>query len=223
MSKIYERQCILGIKLNGTSFSLTTLEEGDLQSSFDYIVNTTNSSYNKGNGFFSISILNKNFEKGLPINNWTLLEGRIVFNWGSSDTYFILVDENGERTKNIFACSGRGAASGFNIENLTRSIFPKARDIISEYPSARIYNTIQDFISQGKKIKDFHREYIKEETDSYKAINYYQDKVVIPLYNYFKAFNEIHSLLRKEKDSRSEKLLEKLMQDFRDEIQQLFD
>ena len=157
MAKLYERQSILGVKVNGTTFILTTLNEGDDQSSYDYIVNTSNSSYNNGNGSFSITILNKDFEKGLPINNWTLLEGTITFNWGDSDCYFVLIDENGERTKNIFACSGRGSSAGFNIENLTRSIFPKARDIIAEYPSARIYNTIDEFNKQGKKLKDFYK------------------------------------------------------------------
>ena len=52
MAKLYERQCILGVKLNGTSFNLTTLGEEDDQSPYDYIVNTSNSWYNNGNGTF---------------------------------------------------------------------------------------------------------------------------------------------------------------------------
>lgn len=223
MPNLYERQCILGVKINGTTFILTTLNEGDDQSSYDYIVNTSNSSFHNGNGTFSISILNKDFEKGLPINNWILQEGRIGFNWGSSSAYFTLVDKLGEKTKEIFANSGSGSAAGFSIENLTRSIFPKARDIVAEYPSARIYNLIEDFKSQTKKLKEFQKERIKEEIDSAKSIREYEDKFLIPLKDCFQSYKELKSLLSNQDDIRSQRLFEKITLDFRKEIQNLFD
>ena len=76
----------------------------------------------------------------MPIGRWTLLNGRIGYDWGGSSASFIMEDENGNLTDRISAGTGKGSASGFSVETLARSIFTKANEIVDRFPSAQIVN-----------------------------------------------------------------------------------
>ena len=145
MPIVHNQECILGIKLNGTSFKIDLLDIKDDQTAYDYICNVNPSSHVNGNGSFSISITHHDFIKGMPLGLRTLLEGCIIYDWGESISYFYLLDKDGMKTNRIIASCARGSASGFKIEGLTRAIFTKARDIIEEFPSATIYNAFANF------------------------------------------------------------------------------
>ena len=54
-------------------------------------------------------------------------------------------DKDKYETDYIVSAYLKGTASGFDIEILARSIFAKARQIVTEYPSAFIYNAYDRF------------------------------------------------------------------------------
>ena len=102
---------ILGIKCNGMSMQIDTLEFDSDQTDYDYICNVTLQSSNNGNGMYDISILNKNFVQGFPIGKWRITKACLSYDWGNSYAYFIMTDEVGKETKKITASKQKGFVS----------------------------------------------------------------------------------------------------------------
>lgn len=205
---IQDKSCILGVIKNGVSFKIDTLKIEDDQSIYDYVCNVSSASYNNGNGTFNISILNKDFIAGMPFGKWTLIGGGISYRWDDSYAYFYLIDENGDKTNAIKASKSRGSYAGFDINAMTRSIFTKALEIITEYPSAKIYNTFSDFLENIRKPSQFSTIGFTI-LDSFTAINEYRKSTLEPLIKYFDKYQEVFLLLDKSEDPRSKTLLDK--------------
>ena len=207
MAKVHNNECILGIKLNGTSFKIDLLDIKDDQTSYDYICNVNPARHVNGNGSFSISIANHNFIKGLPLGHWTLLEGCIVYDWGSSISYFYLLDKDGVKTNRIKATCARGSVSGFKIEGLTRAIFTKAREIAEEFPSAFVYNAFTSFMDiQFKPSRQEVRMFI-DETSDLEIIEKFENKTLKPYINYIQRYDNLIKILSKCDDERCKRLI----------------
>lgn len=211
MPRLTDQTCVLGIIVNGVSHKIDTLDIESDQSTYDYICNVTSSGDNNGNGEFNISIVDKNLIKGIPVGNWILVEGGIIYNWGASDAYFFMLDEQGNKTKRIYSSSSSGSATGFSIEVLTRSIFTKARDIVAEYPSAQIYNEVSRFLNSSfarhlKPIKKYNGDEDLKESNE----NFYKGTLK-PLADYIELYNNTVKILENNEDIRSKRLLDKVI------------
>ena len=204
--------CILGIGINGLSFSIYRLSIYDDQANYDYICNVMSEKNINGNGSFLISFVDKNMIQGLPIGYWKIKGGGIRFNWGESLSWFTMIDANGHETKTIKAASDKGSVSGFSTEDLTKAIFPKAQSIISEFPSAEIYNAIINVKNSMPHIDDIkkNRELINPE----ECVEYFTNKTFEKLSNYVNHFRLAKALLQKSEDNRSKLLLTKMTDDF---------
>ncbi len=207
MAIVYNQECILGIKLNGVSFNIDLLDIKDDQSVYDFICNVNPSSHYNGNGSFIISIINHNLIKGLPLGSWILLEGGIWYDWGTSESYFYLLDKDGVKTKRIFAASSRGSASGFKIENLTRAIFSKAREVVEEFPSSSVYNAFVDFMDKKRRPSksDIHK-FLEEKSDS-DIIEQFQSKTLKLYSHYLQRYSDLIKILSEYDDERSKRLI----------------
>lgn len=202
---LIDQQYIFGIRVNGNSQQISKLSISDNQSNFDYICNVAIENQWNGNGHFRLSIVNSERIEGLPIGKWTLLKGRIGYDWGGSSASFIMEDENGELTERIFAGSGKGSASGFSVESLARSIFTKANEIVERFPSAKIVNAYQKFQS-AKPTKRLLLMY-KETDEEIYIIDRFESSTIKPLSAYLDKFRELETLLKGNEDIRSKRLL----------------
>lgn len=213
-----DKNRIYGIKANGTSIELIPLSIEDDQTPFEHICNVSLCENSNGNGLYSISILNKHFEKGLSIGNWKLIEGRIGFDWGESTTTFIMEDSLGNRTERCYGMSGKGSARGFDIDTLTRSIFPAAVDIVASYPNAEAYNVYVKFLSKSnharysscRKFMDV--EYPKE------SVIYFKKENLLHLKCFVEKFEDLVKALDGKDDLRSINLLNEAFNKFKEEL-----
>lgn len=135
---------IFGVFVNGLSYRLEELTFEESQEEYPFIITTTTDNRN-GNGIVKLNILNKDYSEGIPVSNWSIVSGRIGYDWGSSDLLIILRDADGALTEPIKVTSAKGSASGFNIGKMTGQIFSKAQEIVMKFPSARIYNAFEKF------------------------------------------------------------------------------
>lgn len=221
MSDFYE-ELIFGIKTKGLSFLIEKLSIDDDQSGYDYICNVASKDNRNGNGSFLISILNEDLIKGMSIGKWTLVEGIITYNWGDSYADFILKDKDGNKTKWICSANGSGSVKGFNKEALTRSIFAKAREIVSEFPNANIYNAYSEFMNNEKNpTKDSLLKFENNEDDPIRFVESFRSDTIQPLSDYIDRFENIKSILQNDDDIRSKELLNEVVDSCRATIKYL--
>ena len=90
--------CILGIKCNGVSISVTQITIDENQSKFDYICNVSLKESNNGNGTYDISIINKDYIQGMPVSTWKINKAWISYDWGGSLAKLIMEDAEGNET-----------------------------------------------------------------------------------------------------------------------------
>lgn len=199
------QQLIFGIKVNGVSFKIDTLNIESDQTIYNYICNVILVDSFNGNGSYDVTIVNNNLIPGCPIGKWKILSASIKFDWGTSYAWFILVDEKGQETRRILTSSQRGSNYGFSVEYLTRSIFPKAQQIVSEFPSASIYNAYNEF-NESKPDPDRLKRYL-EKTEADDCIEYFIDNTLDKMRDYLINYKKFTSLLIESEDLRSKSLL----------------
>lgn len=119
--------CILGIKCNGVSMKIDTLEIDGDQTAYDYICNVMLAVESNGNGRYDISIVDKEFIQGFPIGEWRITKAWIIFNWGFAEAKYVMSDKYGNLTHEIIASRQKGSISGFSTSILTKSIFASAQ------------------------------------------------------------------------------------------------
>ena len=104
-------ECILGIKCNGVSIKIDTLEIDADQTTYDYICNVMLAAESNGNGRYDISIVDKNLIQGFPIGEWRITKAWIFFNWGFAEAKYIMSDKYGNFTSfsiiQLKACPSR--------------------------------------------------------------------------------------------------------------------
>ena len=213
---------ILGIKYNGMSMQIDTLEFDSDQTYYDYNCNVTLRSSNNGNGMYDISILNKNFVQGFPIGKWRITKACLSYDWGNSYAYFIMTDEVGKETKKITASKQKGFVSGFDVDLLTRSIFSKAQKIVSEYPSSNIYNVISDLQEEKERYywKGTMEWFYKDYPDMNEFIEDVQSSID-KLSCYLAKYQDAKNILEECKDERAERLLTQINNDCISHLQSL--
>lgn len=180
---------ILGVKMNGLSFQIDELSIDDDQQKYDYICNIVLTEEWNGNGKFSISILDSQMKHGIVLNGWELHEGSISYNWGDSGCHFVLRDSLGTKTE-VYACGQRGSMGGFNPLYMTKTIFPKAIEIMRKYETAEEYIVVNTF---EKKLEDkrflayesnsdfdYSLELLGEAISSYLKVKEYYSKDTVP-------------------------------------------
>ena len=210
--------CILGININGVSIKVDTLGFESDQSCYDFICNVDLMNNVNGNGEYAISIVNGEYVAGCPVGGWRLVSGKIVFDWGRSSARFIMADKDKHETGYIVSAYSKGTASGFDIEILARSIFAKARQIVTEYPSALIYNAYDRF--QGLKPSKRVLGGCKEKSDANECIRSFSD-ALDELSGYVESFKALRTLLRECDDPRAETLLVKATDECKEYITSL--
>lgn len=192
---------------------IDTLDFDSNQSPYDYICNVNLLENDKGNGTFQISITDHNYVAGCPIGTWKLLSGHITFNWGNSEAFFILQDPSGHQTRNIRSSVSKGTASGFNVEQLARSIFVTAQSIVAQYPSAAAYNAYMDF---KKSLDKRHVKDYLSQTDSAACINSFRQNTLATLNQSLTCYRQLQEMLSSCKEPKASTLLVKAT----DELQQ---
>lgn len=202
---LIDQQYIFGIRVNGNSQEILKLSISDNQNNFDYICNVAIENQWNGNGHFRLSIVNSEKIEGMPVGKWTLLKGRIGYDWGGSSASFIMEDVNGDLTERILAGSGKGSASGFSVETLVRSIFTKANEIVERFPSAKIVNAYQEF--QATKPSSRLLLMYKEVQEERFIIERFENSTIKPMSIYLDKFRELEALLKGSEDIRSKRLL----------------
>lgn len=208
---LIDEQYIFGIRVNGCSQQITKLTISQSQIGYDYICNVSLARQCNGNGEFRLAILNKDMIEGLPIGKWTLLTAQITYDWGSSSARFVMLDENGDQTKELLASSEKGSASGFSVEALARSIFSKAHEIVERYPSAKIVNAYEELKKSEPSTSSLVR---YRETDECKyLIDRFENYTIDPMRDYLTAYRKLESLLKDDDDVRSKRLLTQATED----------
>lgn len=210
-------ECILGIKCNGVSISISQITIDKDQSIFDYICNVSLKNSWNGNGTYDVSIINKDYIQGMPIGKWYIKKAWITFNWGDSKAWLIMEDEEGNETCEVVADEQRGSAGGFHVPSLAKTIFTKAQEIIRDYPSAKIYNAIME-LNTSKK--NFNLSYYKERYDEMltKSDEAYINFIAFlskRVSDHLCVFKKTMELLQALDDPRSKKMLKTIMSDCR--------
>ena len=161
--------CILGIKCNGVSMKIDTLEIDGDQTAYDYICNVMLAVESNGNGRYNISIVDKHFIQGFPIGEWRITKAWIFFNWGFAEAKYVMSDKNGNLTHEIIASRQKGSFSGFSTITLTKSVFSSAQKIVCDYPSAPICDSVMALdcmiaVLNPQSIKEHYKKYQRKDT-----------------------------------------------------------
>lgn len=209
-------QYIFGIKVNGCSQHIKKLSISESQTGYDYICNVLLENDRNGNGNYHISIVNKDMIEGLPIGNWTLLNGEIIYDWGKSIASFFMLDKNGYQTNQIFAGSLRGSAGGFSVETLVHSIISKAQQIVERYPSAKIANAYLHF-NGSKPVSGDMLKFRRTDEDE-AIIDSFEKSMIKPMCRCLSEYRKLKMLLKDSKDIRSTRLLNQATKDLLDLI-----
>lgn len=213
-----DKNRLYGIKLNGPAIELTTLSIEEDQTSFEYICNVSLCENTNGNGYYSISILNQHFEKGLPIGDWKLIEGRIGYDWGCSTATFIMEDSMGKRTTRCFGMSGKGSARGFDVDCLTRSIFPAAIDIVASYPNAEVYNVCVKFLGKSNHARYSSCGKFRDVESPKESVTFFKKENLQSLQCFVDDFENLVKALEDKDDLRSKNLLNDAFNKFKEEL-----
>lgn len=206
LNLIANQSCILGVKINGASFQIETLNFLDDQKKYDYICNVNPVLNHNGNGSFHISFTNNNLINGVPIGDWILYEGKIRYDWGESKVYFRMMDSKGHFTQEIFAASNTGSARDFSVDALARAIFPKAREVASEFTSANVYDIYTEFTSMPLDMSKVNR--FLEESDDETIIEIFKEYTFDYFAKCFEMYNNLVKMLKNPSDRRDQMILQ---------------
>jgi len=203
---------IFGIKCKGVSIMVSEISIDDDQSNFDFICNASVASSYNGNGSYDVSIINKNYVKGMNVGEWRIIKAGIDYDWGDSYAYFCMEDNGGNRTDEIIASTQRGSASGFSVPSLVKSIFTKAQSVVRDYPNAAVLNVVQDFYKACGKINvKFLKGYLEGEGKSDEKYLGNVGYVISELSDLFIAYKKAKKVLDEQEDPKSEQLLKDVM------------
>ena len=209
---------ILGIRCNGVSMKIDTLTIESDQAGYDYICNVNLSHSWNGNGTYDVSIVNKDYVQGMPIGKWRIIKAWIEYNWVTSWAYLKMIDDNGNETDAIMASSEKRAAS-LSVSQI-RTIFTKAQEVVSVYPSASVCNAVMEFNKlcnkiNPKSIKESCRKYIHKEPYYTKTEDFLDSMGCWAGYisDLLKKYKEVKALISGIEDPRSEQLLTCITED----------
>ena len=222
--------CILGIKCNGVSMKIDTLEINVDQTAYDYICNVMLAMESNGNGRYDISIVDKDFTQGLPIGEWRITKAWIIYNWGFAEAKYIMSDKNGYLTHEIVASRQKGSFSGFSTSTLAKSIFSSAQKIVCDYPSAPICDSVMalDNMVDGlypQSIKESYKKYQRKETyytkteDFLNSMGHWAKKISDLVVKY----KDVKKLLSDVDDPRAEQLIIRTTEDCKNAICSIFE
>ena len=222
--------CILGIKCNGVSMKIDTLEIDANQAAYDYICNVMLAVESNGNGRYDISIVDKEFIQGFPIGELRITKAWIIFNWGFAEAKYVMSDKYGNLTHEIIASRQKGSISGFSTNILTKSIFASAQKIVCDYPSAPICDSVMalDNMVDGlypQSIKESYKKYQRKETyytkteDFLDSIGYWAKKVSDIVAKY----KDVTKVLSDIDDPRAEQLIVRTTEDCKNAICSIFE
>lgn len=219
--KSYERDYIFGVTKNNLSFAIKSLEITDAQTPYDYICNVSSTSYNRGNGSWSISIVNKNFESGIKIHDWDLEDGYIWFDWGESKVSVTLRDSSGEIIRDLITVINKGATRGFQVESLIKGMFSFLTNFVITYPSIAIYRAYSALNDTRKSLMSSNLRKFTGCADLQSFTKTFYESTLSPLYNYFAKYREFIALLDSSNDSRCTRLKTYVTDDCRKTIELL--
>lgn len=208
-------ECIFGIKCNGVSISVNQISIDSDQSGYDYICNVSLKNSSNGNGTYDVSIINKDYIQGMPVGKWRIKNASIFFNWGTSSSYFVMEDEDGNESIEIKAGEQKGSTSGFDLPSLTRAIFTKAQEVVRDYPNAKVYNFVSNYYKSSKDLnidyflRTASRKDYKSDDEYIGFIEYATSK----LNPHLKVYKETIELLSVCEDTRTENLIKEIKTD----------
>lgn len=210
-------ECIFGIICNGVSISVSQISIDSDQSAYDYICNVSLKESCNGNGKYDVSIINKDYIQGMPVGKWRIKKAWITYDWGDSYSKLVMEDEDGNETCDIVADNQNGSRSscGFSIKYLALAIFTKAKEIVRDYPNAKICNAIMELNESKKHFNlSYHKNRYKKVLN--KSDQEYIDFMVLAANNiseYLKVYKTTAELLENNDDQRSVRLLKDITSD----------
>lgn len=222
--------CILGIKCNGVSMKIDTLEIDADQTAYDYICNVMLAVESNGNGRYDISIVDKDFVQGFPLGEWRIIKAWIIFNWGFAEARFVMSDKNGYITHEIVASRQKGSISGFSTITFAKSIFSSAQKIVYDYPSAPICDCVMELDNKVERlnpqsIKESYKKFQRKETyytkteDFLDSIGYWAKEISDIVAKY----KDVTEMLSDIDDPRAEQLITRIKEDCKNSICSIFE
>ena len=223
-------ECILGIKCNGVSIKIDTLEIDADQTTYDYICNIMLAAESNGNGRYDISIVDKNLIQGFPIGEWRITKAWIFFNWGFAEAKYIMSDKYGNFTSEIVASRQKGSFSGFSTNTLAKSIFSSAQKIVYTYPSAPICDSVIALdkmlsVLNSQSIKDSYKKYQRKET-YYDKTEDFLDSIACwakEVRDLVAKYKDVTKMLSDVDDPRAEQLIQRTTEDCKKSICSIFE
>ena len=222
--------CILGIKCNGVSMKIDTLEIDADQTAYDYICNVMLAMESNGNGRYDISILDKDFIQGFSIGEWRITKAWIIFNWGFAEAKYVMSDKDGYYTHEIIASRQKGSFSGCSTSTLAKSIFTSAQKVVCDYPSAPICDSVMALDSMiavlnPPTIKERYKKYQRKDAyytkteDFLDSIGYWAKEISELVSKYKDVTKELSDV----DDPRAEQLITRTTEDCKNVICSIFE
>ena len=222
--------CILGIKCNGVSMKIDTLEIDADQTAYDYICNVMLAMESNGNGRYDISILDKDFIQGFSIGEWRITKAWIIFNWGFAEAKYVMSDKDGYYTHEIIASRQKGSFSGCSTSTLAKSIFSSAQKVVCDYPSAPICDSVMALDSMiavlnPPTIKERYKKYQRKDAyytkteDFLDSIGYWAKEISELVSKYKDVTKELSDV----DDPRAEQLITRTTEDCKNVICSIFE
>lgn len=222
--------CILGIKCNGVSMKIDTLEIDANQAAYDYICNVMLAVESNGNGRYDISIVDKDFIQGFSIGEWRITKAWIIFNWGFAEAKYIMSDKDGNLTHEIVASRQKGSISGFSTITLAKSIFSSAQKMVCDFPSAPICDSVMALDSMlavlnPQSIKESYKKYQRKDTyytrteDFLDSMGYWAKEISDLVAKYKDVTKDLSDV----NDPRAEQLITRTTEDCKNAICSIFE
>lgn len=203
---------IFGVNLSGASFRITPLDFGDSQDGFTCVCNFNALTNKNGNGLYDIAITDNNLSKGCAIGKWLLIGGRFAYGWGDSTLSFKMSDPDGNLLESTISELDGSYHHWKNISKLN-AMFTSAFKIVSEYPSAKVWETVTEFKKECKhfdspRSSPFSTITDDSEKDIHYILSFHKDTTKL-----LDAYSDAKKNLEKSDDRRSKLLLNELNSD----------
>lgn len=159
--------CIFGVKYFGDSIIISESPIGSDIMNYEYICTVSEIEDRNDNRTYDVSIVSKDNVSGILVGKWKIKKAKISKDWGRSFSYLVMEDEQGIETSMITACQKDGGTRSRETVSfifLIRTIFDKAQEIVRNYPSAEIYNVVNELEKFSSNINLSHLKYLYEES-----------------------------------------------------------
>lgn len=208
--------CKIGIISRQTSFEVKILNESDDLTACESVWEICLKTEHFGNARYDVIIE----KKGHILKDWSLESAYFSCNWNISICEFSLRDEFGTIIKNVKTRVNMGTAQKESyLLSCCNTVLTEAKKLISKYPSAKVYNALED-LRNCKPSTNFNKfEILKKKIDDEDVdtvCDYYVNDIINPLKKYLDKYREVRDMLEEMDDERTKTLLYDMESEFKE-------